>query len=115
MDLVGRRQDLALVDVVHLERLEDLRLDEVPDPGLRHDRNRHGLLDLGDLVRIGHPRDTTLGANVRRHALERHDRDGAGLLGNSRLLCSGDVHDHPALQHLARPLLTRIVPRSAIR
>src|ERR1035437_9009501 len=35
--LVGGRQDLGLVDVVDAERLEDLGLDEVADPGLRHD------------------------------------------------------------------------------
>src|SRR5205814_1358739 len=40
--LVGRRQHLRLVDVVDGERLEDLRLDEVADARLRHDRDRHG-------------------------------------------------------------------------
>ena len=37
--LVGGRQHLALVDVVDLERLQDLRLDEVPDAALGHDRD----------------------------------------------------------------------------
>ena len=37
--LVGRGQDLGLVDVVDAERLEDLRLDEVADAGLGHDRD----------------------------------------------------------------------------
>ena len=37
--LVGRRQHLGLVDVVDAERLEDLRLDEVADAGLGHDRD----------------------------------------------------------------------------
>src|SRR3954451_7363506 len=40
--LVGRGQDLGLVDVVDAERLEDLGFDEVADAGLRHDRDRHG-------------------------------------------------------------------------
>ena len=38
--LVGRGEHLGLVDVVDTERLEDLRLDEVPDPGLGHHRDR---------------------------------------------------------------------------
>ena len=37
--LVGGGQDLGLVDVVDLERLEDLSLGEVADPGLGHDRD----------------------------------------------------------------------------
>ena len=103
--LVGRRQHLALVDVVDLERLEDLRLDEVADPRLRHHRDRHGLLDLDDLVRVGHARDAALGADVGRDALERHHRDRAGVLGDPRLLGVGDVHDHPALEHLGEAAL----------
>jgi hypothetical protein len=39
MSLVGRRQHLGLVDVVDLERLEHLRLDEVADARLGHDRD----------------------------------------------------------------------------
>ena len=54
---VGGRQDLGLVDVVDLELLEDLRLGEVADAALGHDRDGHGLLDLLDLLRIGHARD----------------------------------------------------------
>ena len=36
--LVGWREHLALVDVVHAEGLEHLRLGEVTDSGLGHDR-----------------------------------------------------------------------------
>ena len=43
--LVGRGEHLALVDVVDAERLEDLRLGEVPDAGLGHDRDGHRRLD----------------------------------------------------------------------
>jgi hypothetical protein len=43
--LVGWREHLGLVDVVDPERLEHLRLDEVADPRLGHDRDRHGLDD----------------------------------------------------------------------
>ena len=37
--LVGGRQHLALVDVVDLERLQDLGLHEVADAGLGHHRD----------------------------------------------------------------------------
>ena len=103
--LVGRRQDLALVDVVDLERLQHLGLDEVADPRLGHDRDRHRLLDLLDLRRVGHARDAALLADVRRNPLERHDRDRAGVLRDPRLVGVGHVHDHPALQHLGEAAL----------
>ena len=42
--LVGHGQHLALVNVVHLQRLEDLSLDEVADAGLqRQGTARQGL------------------------------------------------------------------------
>src|SRR5918995_1645528 len=102
---VGRREHLGLVDVVDLERLEDLRLDEVADAALRHDRDGHGLLDLADLLRIRHARDAALHADVRGNALERHDGHGAGLFGDPRLLGVDDVHDDAALEHLGEPAL----------
>ena len=103
--LVGGRQHLRLVDVVDLECLEDLGLDEVPDAGLGHDRDRDGGLDLADLGRIGHARDAALRTDVGGHALEGHDGDRAGILGHPRLLGIGDVHDDPALEHLGEAAL----------
>jgi hypothetical protein len=103
--LVSGREDLALVDVVDLERLEHLRLDEVADAGLRHHRDRHGLLDLSDLSGIGHAGDPALLADVGGDAFERHDRDGAGLLGDPSVLGVRHVHDHPALEHLGEAAL----------
>ena len=111
---VRRRQHLALVDVVDLERLEDLRLDEVADARLGHHRDRHGLLDLADLVRVGHARDAAFGADVGGDALERHDGDGAGVLGDPGLLGVVTSMITPPLSISARPLLTRIVPSSAM-
>ena len=102
---VGGRQHLRLVDVVDLQSLEDLGLDEVADARLGHDRNRHGLLDLDHLVRVGHPGDSALRANVGGNALERHHRAGAGFLGDPGLVGVGDVHDHPALEHLGEAAL----------
>ena len=100
--LVGRRQDLGLVDVVDLERLEHLRLDEVADARLGHDRDRHRRLDALDHRRVGHARDAAVAADVGGHALERHDRGGAGVLGDLGLLGVDDVHDDAALEHLGQ-------------
>jgi hypothetical protein len=104
---VRRRQHLGLVDVVDLERLEDLRLDEVPDPAFGHHGDRHRLLDLADLLGVAHPRDAALYPDVRRDALERHHRHGAGVLGDPRLVGVDHVHDHAAFQHLGE---TRLDP-----
>ena len=115
--LVGRRQHLRLVDVVDLERLEHLRLDEVADPRLRHHRDADRLLDAGDHLGVGHPRDAAVAADVGGHAFERHHRRGARLLGDRRLLGRHDVHDHAALQHLGQAALDpecRLVAHAAI-
>lgn len=103
--LVGRRQHLALVDVVDAEGLEDLALDEVADAGFRHDGDRHGLLDRLDHARVRHARHAALGPDVGRHALQRHDGTGAGVLGDARLRCVGHVHDDATLQHLCQTRL----------
>ena len=106
--LVGRREHLGLVDVVDAERLQHLRLDEVPDPRLGHHRDRDRLDDALDHVGVAHPRHTALGADVGRHPLERHDRDGAGVLGDLRLLGVDDVHDDAALQLLGHAPLDAV-------
>ena len=82
VDLVGRRQDLRLVDVVDAERLEDLRLDEVADARLGHDRDGDRVHDPLDHRRVAHARDAARGTDVGRDALERHHGDGAGILGD---------------------------------
>ena len=103
--LVGRRQDLRLVDVVDAERLQDLRLDEVADAALGHDGNRDRADDALDHGRVGHARDAALRADVGGHALERHDGDRSGVLGDLRLLGIDDVHDDAALEHLGEARL----------
>ncbi len=100
VDLVGRGQDLGLVDVVDLERLEHLRLGEVADPGLGHDRDRHRLLNAPDHLRIGHPGHAAVTADVGGNALQRHHGGGAGVLGDLGLLGRDHIHDHAALEHL---------------
>ena len=100
VSLVRGREHLALVDEVDAQGLEDLRLDEVPNPRFGHHRDRDRLHDLLDLERVGHAGDAALGANVGRDALQGHDRTRAGVLRDLCLLGGSDVHDDPALEHL---------------
>ena len=58
-----------------------------------------------DHVRVAHPRDAALRPDVGGHALQRHHRDRAGVLGDLRLLGRDHVHDHAALEHLGHPAL----------
>ncbi len=103
--LVGRREHLGLVDVVDLERLEHAGLHEVPDPRLRHHRDADRLLDARDHLRIGHAGHAAVAADVGGHALERHHRARARVLGDLRLLGRDDVHDDAALEHLGEARL----------
>jgi hypothetical protein len=103
--LIRRGEDLALVDVVDVERLQDLCFDEMADPALGHDRDGHRVPDRLDSGRVGHPDHATLGADVGGDAFQGHDRDRAGVLGHLGLFGVGDVHDHPALQHLGEAAL----------
>ena len=48
----------------------------------------------GDHLRVGHPRHAAVAADVRGHALERHHRGRARVLGDLRLLGRDHVHDH---------------------
>ena len=98
--VVGRRQDLALVDEVDVEGFEDARLQQVPDAALRHDRDRHRGAHLLDALDGGHARDAAFPPDVRGHALERHHGRRAGVLGDAGLLGGRDVEDDAALQHL---------------
>ena len=110
MRLVGRREHLALVDVVDAERLEDLRLGEVADAGLGHHRDGDRGLDALDHLRIAHAGHATVTTDVGGHPLERHHRDGARVFGDLGLLGRDDVHDDAALQHLGQPPLHANVP-----
>jgi hypothetical protein len=67
--LIGRGQDLRLVDVIDSHGLQDLGLDEVADPALGHDRDGHRLLDPldhGGVRHAGHPAGRP---DVRGHPL----------------------------------------------
>ncbi len=72
VSFIGRRKDLAFVDEVHAEFLQNLRFGKVPDPGLRHDRNRNRRDDSFDELGICHAGHAAFGADHGGHPLERH-------------------------------------------
>ena len=96
---VGGRQDFAFVDVVHAEGFEDAGFDDVPDAGLRHDRNGHRVHDAEHDGRIGHAGHAPGLADVGGNAFERHDGARARFLRDLRLFGGGDVHDDAAFHH----------------
>ena len=100
IDVIGGGENLGLVDVIDLDSLKDLRLDDVTDAALGHNRDGDGLLDALDHLGVAHARDAACGTDVGRDALESHDGAGACLLGDACLLGRGDVHDDAALEHL---------------
>ena len=75
------------------------------DAALRHDRNGNRLLNAADHAGVAHAGYAAGRADVRRDALERHDRARAGLLCDFRLLRGGNVHDDAALEHLRQFLV----------
>ena len=102
VQIVRRRQNLALVNVVNLNRLQNLCLRKVTNTALRHDRNGHRLLDPANHLRVAHARNTASSTDVRRNALQRHHRARTRLLRYLRLLRIRHVHDDATLQHLSQ-------------
>ena len=75
------------------------------DAGLRHHGDAHRSDDRIDHVGVGHTRHATLSADIGWYPLECHDRNGAGVLGDLRLLDVHHVHDDAALEHLGHATL----------
>jgi len=103
--VVRRCEDLAFVDVVDPDGLEDLGLYEMAYPDLGHHRDTHRVHDLFYYRRVGHPGNAALGPYIGGDSFQRHDRDSAPIFGYLGLLGCRDVHYHAALEHLgqARP------------
>src|SRR5712692_11817558 len=87
---VGWGEDFGFVDVIDAEFLQDLRLSEVADAALGHHGDVHGRHDLANYLRRGHASDAPFSPNLRGDTLQRHDRDGASLLGDFGLAGGGD-------------------------
>ena len=109
VDIIGRGEDLALIDVIDLEGLEDLSLDEMPDTALGHDGDGDGVLDALDHLGVAHTGDSSRCADVRGDPLEGHDGRGSRFLCDPSLFGRGDIHDDAALEHLSE-FLVQFVP-----
>ena len=68
----------------------------------------YGFDDAVNHIGITHAGDTAMRANVRRHALKRHDGDGAGVFGDPRLFRRDHIHNHAALEHLRQAPLDHL-------
>jgi hypothetical protein len=66
--VIGRGEDLALVDVVDADGLQDLCLDKVADAHLGHDRDRHRLHDALDHRRVAHAGHSAVSPDVCGHS-----------------------------------------------
>ncbi len=102
MSFVGGGEDFRFVNIVHTKFLQNLGFGKVADAALRHNRNGNGGHDFADLFRRGHAGHSAFGADLRGHALEGHDRNGPGFLGDFGLRGVGDVHDDAAFQHFCQ-------------
>ncbi|GAB1400671.1 hypothetical protein MASR1M66_21260 [Aminivibrio sp.] len=106
--LVGRGQDLALVDEVHAHGLQDAGLHEMADAALGHDRDGHGSM-ISRIMPGSDMRPPAVGADVGGHALQGHDR--AGPASSATRACSASTTSMitPPLNMRARPVLSSVV------
>ena len=102
INVVGGRENFALVDVVNLDGFQYLSLDEVTDTALGHDGDSDGLLDAANHLGVAHTRHTSCGADIGRNAFQRHDGTGTCGLGNTGLFGSCYIHDDTAFEHLSQ-------------
>ena len=102
VDIVGRREHLALVYVVYLDGLQYLRLGYVAYAALRHHGYAHRLLYAPYHLGVAHAAHAPRRPYVGRYALQRHHGTRASLLGYACLLGGCHVHYHSALQHLCQ-------------
>ena len=102
IDVIGRTQHLALVDIVNLNGLQDLSLSNMADTALRHHGDAHSLLDATNHLGVTHTADTACGTDIGRDTFKGHHGTGTGCLGNPGLFRSSHVHDNTTLQHLSQ-------------
>ena len=100
--IISRRQNFGFINIINLDRLQQLRLYEMSDTAFCHDRNADCFLDPFDHFRVTHAGNTTGGADICRDTLQSHYSAGTGCFCDLCLLRCGNVHDHAALEHLGK-------------
>src|SRR5579863_4903823 len=98
--LIGRRQNLRLVDAVNANSLQNLGLDKVPNATLRHDGDGDSLFDLHNQFGVAHTGDATLRSNIGGHTLQCHYCRCTRFLCDTCMVCVDDITDHSTLEHL---------------
>ena len=102
VDVVGRAQHFALVDVVNLDGLQYLCLSNMSDTALRHHGDAHRLLYATNHLGVTHPADSTCSTDVSRNPFQCHHGTCSRFFSDTCLFGSGHVHNHAALQHLCQ-------------
>ena len=100
--IISGREHFALVNVVDLDGLQDLGLNKVADAALRHDRDRNGLLNALDHLRVAHAGHAAGSTDIRGDALQSHNGAGACVFCDLGLLGGGNIHNNAALEHLGQ-------------
>ncbi len=98
MQFVRRCQNFTFVDEIDADCLKNLRLDEMTDANLCHNRDFHGSHNRLHHAGITHSRHTAGSPNISRHALKSHNRNGTGFFCNNRLLNVDDIHNDAAYE-----------------
>jgi len=105
--LIGGGQDFGFVNIIHTERLQDLRLNKMTDAAFSHYGDGDGIHDFEDEFGIAHASHAALGADIGGDAFERHYGAGTGFFGNPGLFGGDHIHNHAAFKHLSQSLLDR--------
>ena len=100
--VICRREHFTLVDIVDLDRLQDLCFCEMTDTALCHNRNADSFLNAANHFRITHTGHTAGCTNVCRNAFQSHNGTGTGCFSNLCLFRCGNVHNDTALEHLCQ-------------
>ena len=102
VNIVGRREYLALVDVVYLYGLQYLCLGKVANAALCHHGYGDSLLYALYHLGVAHTRHATGCTDVCWNALQSHHCTCTGCFGNLCLLRCRYIHNHTALEHLCQ-------------
>ena len=102
INIIGRRKNLALVNIVNLYSFEYLSLNKMTNTAFCHYRNRYCLLNTFNHLWIAHTRNASCSSNIGRNSLQSHYCTRTSSLSDTSLLWGCYIHYHSALQHLSQ-------------
>ena len=95
--IICRREYFTLIDIVNLDRFENLSLHKMTDSAFGHNRDSNSILDPLNHLRITHTGNTAGCTDICRYPFQSHDSTGTCCFRNLCLLRCGDIHDDTAL------------------